>query len=137
MEIHEGDFIISDQKELLQIDRICAMLKGSYWASERKREEIEQSIKNSLCFGVYCAGEQVGFARCVTDYATIYWLCDVIIDDRFRGLGLGKALIGFVQSHESIKHLSGILATRDAHGLYARHGFAVVEEGRYMRKQAK
>jgi predicted N-acetyltransferase YhbS len=70
----------------------------------------------------------------VTDFATIYWLGDVIIDEQYRGIGLGKELVSFVHAHESIKNLSGILATRDAHTLYERHGFVVVDEKRYMRR---
>jgi len=136
MERQINDCIISDDKSLLQIERICALLASSYWANERKREAIERSLEHSLCFGVYRAGEQIGFARCVTDFATIYWLADVIIDERFRGLGLGKELVAAIHAHDSIKNLSGILATRDAHALYARHGFVVVDEKRYMRRPA-
>jgi GNAT superfamily N-acetyltransferase len=136
MEVYSDEFLISDNKTLIQPQRVFEMLQKSYWAGERSLETIKKSIEHSLCFGVYQAGEQVGFARCVTDYATIYWLADVIIDERFRGQGLGKALVAAVHAHESIKHLSGILATRDAHALYERHGFVVVDEKKYMRRPA-
>jgi len=136
MEVYSEEFLISDDKTLIQPQRAFEMLQKSYWAGERNLDTIKKSIENSLCFGVYHAGEQVGFARCVTDYATIYWLADVIIDERFRGQGLGKALVAAVHSHESIKNLSGILATRDAHALYERHGFVGVDEKRYMRRPA-
>lgn len=134
MEIEYQSFIISDQNRLLQIDRICAMLSKSYWAQARSRETIEKSIQHSVCFGAYAEGTQVGFARCVTDYATIFWLCDVIVDEAYRGRGIGKALMEAVSSHEKLQGLSGILMTRDAHGLYAKHGFAIVDPGRTMRK---
>jgi len=134
MEVYSEEFLISDDKTLIQPQRVFEMLQKSYWAGERSLDTIKKSIENSLCFGVYRAGEQVGFARCVTDYATIYWLADVIIDERFRGQGLGKALVAAVHAHESIKHLSGILATRDAHALYERQGFVVVDEKKYMRR---
>ncbi len=134
MELYLKEFLISDDQALLQIERIHAMLSKTYWANERSRATIESSIEYSLCFGVYHAGEQIGFARCVTDYATIYWLADVIIDERFRGQGLGKALVSAVHSHESILGLPGILATRDAHTLYERHGFVIIDEKRYMRR---
>lgn len=136
MEPYLDEFLISDDKTLIQPEIIFELLSKSYWAGERNLETIKKSIENSLCFGVYHAGKQVGFARCVTDYATIYWLADVIIDERFRGRGLGKVLVSAVQSHESIMGLSGILATRDAHALYERHGFVVVDEKRYMRRPA-
>ncbi len=134
MERRIGTALISDDKNLLQIDRICALLKTSYWAGERSRETIERSIANSLCFGVYQNGEQVGFARCVTDYATMYWLADVILDERVRGQGLGKALVDLIVSHELLQGLTGTLATRDAQGLYQRFGFDPID-ARYYRKR--
>ena len=137
MDAKYQSYFISDQKSLLQLDRICAMLATSYWANARSREAIEKSIQHSICFGAYSEGMQVGFARCVTDYATIYWLCDVIVDEAYRGRGIGKALMEAVSSHEQLKGLNGILATRDAHGLYAQHGFTVADPGRFMRKPAQ
>ena len=134
MERRIGTALISDDKNLLQIDRICALLKTSYWAGERSRETIERSIANSLCFGVYQNGEQVGFARCVTDYATMFWLADVILDERVRGQGLGKALVDLIVSHELLQGLVGTLATRDAQGLYQRFGFDPID-ARYYRKR--
>lgn len=134
MERRIGTALISDDKNLLQIDRICALLKTSYWAVERSRETIERSIANSLCFGVYQNGEQVGFARCVTDYATMFWLADVILDERVRGQGLGKALVDLIVSHELLQGLTGTLATRDAQGLYQRFGFDPID-ARYYRKR--
>ena len=134
MERRIGTALISDDKNLLQIDRICALLKTSYWAGERSRETIERSIANSLCFGVYQNGEQVGFARCVTDYATMYWLADVILDERVRGQGLGKALVDRILRHEQLHGLIGMLATRDAQGLYQRFGFDPID-ARYFRKR--
>ena len=134
MERRIGTALISDDKNLLQIDRICALLKTSYWAGERSRETIERSIANSLCFGVYQDGEQVGFARCVTDYATMFWLADVILDERVRGQGLGKALVDLIVSHELLQGLVGTLATRDAQGLYQRFGFDPID-ARYYRKR--
>ena len=137
METEYQSYKISDQTSLLQIDRIHEMLQKSYWAQARSKETIAQSILHSICFGAYCEGVQVGFARCVTDYATIFWLCDVIVDEAYRGRGIGKALMEAVASHEKLQGLSGILMTRDAHGLYAKHGFAIVDAGRTMRKPAQ
>lgn len=79
-------------------------LSKTYWASNRTKETIELSIKNSICYGLYHNNEQVGFARVLTDYATMYWLCDVIIDQAHRGKGLGKK---FVQCITGCSH-SGI-----------------------------
>ena len=136
MEIQLGGFHITDDKTLLQLDRICALLSATYWVGERSREVIERSIQNSLCVGVYHRGEQIAFARCVTDYATIFWLADVIVDERFRGRGVGKAMVSAILSHERLQGVNGILATRDAHSLYEWHGFALVDPTRYMRRNA-
>jgi GNAT superfamily N-acetyltransferase len=127
------DFLISDNKAKLQVDKICELLNNTYWAENRPREIIEKSIANSVCFGVYHNDIQIGFARCVTDYATVYWLADVIINDDFRGHGIGKALTDTVVNYEMFNGCFGVLATRDAHGLYEQYGFVIVD-GKYMRK---
>ncbi|MDR0533985.1 MAG: GNAT family N-acetyltransferase [Verrucomicrobiales bacterium] len=118
------DFTISDDKKLLQFDKIIAMLRNTYWARHRPEEVIRRASKNSLCFGIYTAhGEQVGFARAVTDRATVYWLCDVVIAETRRKQGLGKALVQFITGHPKLQSMTGILRTEDAHGLYAQYGF--------------
>ena len=136
MEWRMDGYFISDNKALIQPERVFDMLSKSYWAADRTLETIQKSIENSLCFGVYQAGEQVGFARCVTDYAVSFMLMDVIIDERCRGRGLGKALVSFILSHEKLQGLTGTLATRDAHTLYERFGFAPVDPKFYMRRPA-
>ena len=133
MEINFKGFLISDDKNKLQIDKVCSLLNNSYWAENRTRDIIEKSIVNSICFGVYHKDIQIGFARCVTDYATVYWLADVIVANEYKKLGIGKALVEAVINHEEIKGCFGILATRDAHGLYEQYGFKLVTD-KYMRK---
>lgn len=94
-----------------------------YWALGRSRNIVEKSIANSLCFGVYAGDQQIGFARVVTDCATFAWLCDVFIDDAYRGQGLGKRLVDTVMAHPELQGLRNfILATRDAHELYRGYG---------------
>ena len=66
-------YILSDDKALLQLDRVCEMLWTTYWAKDRPKGAIAKSIEHSLCFGVYRDGAQVGFARAITDYATMYY----------------------------------------------------------------
>lgn len=130
MDIGDG-YTISCDKAKLDIDKICEMLKSSCWAQDRSRERIEHSIENSLCWGVYCGEEQVGFARAMTDHATVYWLCDVIIDEKHRGRGLGKALVEHIVNSGELAGLRGILGTMDAHGLYEQYGFKKVQD-RFM-----
>ena len=134
MERQFDGFLISDEKGLLQPERIYMMLHDTYWAKERTRETIARAIENSLCFGIYFDGEQIGFARCVSDYATSFLLADVIIDERYRARGLGKALVSTILSHERLQGLTGTLATRDAHGFYAKYGFVPVDPNLYMRR---
>ena len=135
MEVTFKDFLISDDKDQLQIDKICKLLNNSYWAENRAKEIIEKSIVNSICFGVYHNDDQIGFARCVTDYATVYWLADVVIDNEYRKRGIGKALMDVVINYEELKGCFGVLATKDAHGLYEQYGFKLIKD-RYMRKDA-
>jgi GNAT superfamily N-acetyltransferase len=87
-------------------------------------EIVERSVENSMVFGVYHGAEQVGFARVVTDHATFAYLADVFVLETHRGQGLGKWLIEAILSHPDLQGLRRwMLATRDAHELYRRHGF--------------
>jgi len=136
MEIKFKEFIISDDKNKIQLDRVYQLLSTTYWAKERPRNIIVKSITNSFCFGIYLNNNQVGFARCVTDFATVYWLADVIVDHNYRNLGLGKALVEAVVDHEQLKGCFGILATSDAYDLYKQYGFNLVD-GKFMRKSVE
>jgi len=117
------NYLFSDDKSLIQIERVFEMLSTTSFAKNRSKDIIQKSVENSLCFGIYCDGMQIGFARCVTDYAVIYYLCDVVVDEKHRGQGLGKALIKFITEHDSLTPLMGVLGTKDAHGLYEQFGF--------------
>jgi GNAT superfamily N-acetyltransferase len=122
-ESQRGPFRISTNKSLLNVPLIYHWLSTvSYWAPSRSLETVQRSIDNSLCFGVYEAQRQVGFARVVTDYATFAWLCDVFIIEEYRGQGLGKWLIETITAHPLLQSGLFVLATRDAHGLYQRYG---------------
>ena len=129
MQITENDFLFSDQKEFLQIDAIHSYLsKESYWAKNIPLDIVKRSIDNSLCFGIYKKGEQIGFARWVTDKATFGWLCDVYISTAYRGLGLSKKLMAFMIFHPDLQGLRRYqLATLDAHRLYEQYGFKALE----------
>ncbi|WP_238916373.1 GNAT family N-acetyltransferase [Clostridium sp. YIM B02555] len=117
-------YYISKDKSKLQMDMIKNLLKQTYWAADRPEETIIKSIQNSICYGIFKNnGTQVGFARIITDYATTYYLCDVIIDKEHRGKGLGKVLIEFITNDVDLKNLRGLLLTKDAHGLYKQYGF--------------
>ena len=125
----------SDDPARINLDRVCELLGHSYWASDRERAAIAKSIPHSLCYGVYRDGEQVGFARVITDHATIFWLCDVIVDEKHRGHGLGKKFVEFILSSDELQNLNAFLATRDAHSLYEKYGFIRVPD-RFMYRPA-
>ena len=97
----------------------------SYWAKGIPREIVERSIEGSLCFGIYHQTQgQVGFARVVSDKATFAYLADVFVLDAHRGQGLSKRLMQAVMDHPDLQGLRRwLLATWDAHGLYAQFGF--------------
>ena len=125
MEIKENGFIFSDDSNLFDVVAIHHYLSTqSYWAKKIPLEIVEKSISNSLCFGVYKDGKQVGFARWITDRATFAYLCDVYIEEEFRGLGLSKKLMSLMLFHPDLQDLRTYsLATLDAHSLYAQFGF--------------
>ncbi|MFI2633638.1 GNAT family N-acetyltransferase [Streptomyces collinus] len=102
----------------------------AYWALGRTREKQDRAIEGSLNFGVYetVSGKQVAYARVITDRATFGWLCDVYVDPSVRGKGVGGALVAAVRDElRSYGVRRVLLATHDAHEVYARHGFAALE----------
>ncbi len=136
MDFFRANYSISADKDKLDIAYIHQFLSHSYWAEDIPIELVARSIHFSMCFGVYDGAQQVGFARIVTDYATFGYLADVFIDVQHRGRGLSKWLMEVIMEHPQLQGFrSWQLATRDAHGLYARHGFKVPENPeRIMRR---
>ncbi|MFW6120110.1 MAG: GNAT family N-acetyltransferase [Petrotogales bacterium] len=118
------NYTINNEKEKLDQDIIANyIINESYWGSDRTEEQIRKSIKNSLCFGLYTNDEMIGFARVITDYAVLYYLCDVFVVRDYRGKGLGKWLIKTIVNSPYLKNLKGFLNTKDAHSLYNKFGF--------------
>jgi len=132
--MNDDKYYISTDKSKFNIEEIEALLKQSYWANDRSKKTIAKSIENSICYGIYQNEELIGFGRVVTDYSTVYWICDIIIDDNHRGKGLGKRLMEQIMLHEELQGLLGILATKDAHGLYEQYGF-YKEPNKFMMKK--
>lgn len=112
--------------------------RHTYWAKGRPREVMDAAITGSRPYGVYRrdTGEQVAFARVVTDGVTFAWLADVIVDPDLRGQGIGKLLVaGVVADIEPLGLRRTLLATADAHGLYEQFGWQPVnEEYRWMER---
>jgi GNAT superfamily N-acetyltransferase len=122
---------ISADTARVDIDRVHHWLStDAYWAIGRSREKQLRAITGSLNFGAYdsTSGEQVACARIITDHATFAWLCDVYVDPSVRGKGLGTALVAAVRDHlEPLGLRRLLLATHDAHDVYAKLGFESLE----------
>ncbi len=129
MGVHEwtrGDFVISTDRARVDVEAVHRFLQSSYWAAGIPLDVVRRAVEHSLPFGLYRqgTGEQVGFARVTTDFATFAYLADVFISDAVRGQGLGKWLVEAIGGHPELQGLRRwLLATRDAHSLYAQHGF--------------
>ena len=130
MDLKINDFLISDNKAHLYIPAIHEYLtEHTYWAKGRPYNIVARSIENSMCVGAYTrARNQAGFARVITDLSTTYYLCDLFVLPEYQGNGLGKTMVEFIIKHPSLKSLSGLLLTADAHGLYEKYGFEATEE---------
>lgn len=128
--IHKNEFSISTDKSKLDIDAIHDFLSTkAYWSVNVPRARVKTAIENSLCFGVYKHGKQVGFARVITDFAAIAYLGDVYILEEHRGHGLSKWLIQTIMSHPDLQGLRRwILLTKDAHGLYRQFGWTDIAD---------
>lgn len=126
---------VSTDPSLLDVDTVHRWLStDAYWALGRTREVTERALANSLNFGAYDRGALVGYARVVTDRATFAWLCDVYVDPARRGCGIGRTLLEAVAAElAGLEVKRALLATEDAHGIYARYGFEPLgEPSRWM-----
>ena len=100
--IHEP-YSLTDETAQLDFDATVALIQSTYWAATRSREVIEQSLRHSLNFGLFHRGTQVGFARVVTDRATVGYLCDVVIADAHRGQGAGRWMLQCILDHPEMR----------------------------------
>lgn len=136
-EVRRPPYLLSTDKARLQLDMIHGYLREAYWSSGIPRETVQRAIDHSLCFGLYREDRQVGFARVISDQATFAYLSDVFVLAEERGGGLGKWLVRgilncpFFPQKPPIRRW--LLATADAHGLYAQFGFKPLKTPeRYM-----
>ena len=115
---------ISTDTARFDIGLIHEFLRSSYWARNIPRTVVEKAIANSICFGAFADGRQVGFARAITDRATFAYVADVFVVPKHRGRGVSKLLMQAFLEHPDLQGLRRwLLATKDAHGLYAKFGF--------------
>jgi ribosomal protein S18 acetylase RimI-like enzyme len=147
-----GEIIISNDRSLINFDRLSAFIQNAYWGQGRSLETISASFDGSLCFialhsdgdasdgdggdgGEDSGGEQVGFARVITDGAVLGYICDVIVFEEFRGRGISIQIMQAILDHPKLAGLEGfMLATSDAQGLYEKFGFQKLgPDNKYMR----
>ena len=131
MEIIEhsfGNFLITTEKSKMDIDAIHSFLfNHSGWSDNIPFEKVKISIENSLNFGLFHNGKQIGFARVISDFSTIAYLGDIYVLDNYRGQGLSKKLMESVMTHPNLQGLRRwILLTSTADWLYKKYGFTKV-----------
>ncbi len=123
-EWRRGEYVISTDRERIDVDVVHGFLAASYWAKGISRDIVARSIEGALTFGIYRDGRQVGGARVITDYATIGYVADVFVLEEHRGKGLSIWLMETIMAHPRLQGFRiWRLATRDAHGLYEKVGF--------------
>lgn len=130
----QSEFEISFDPARLQRDRMYEYLSQSYWSPKIRREVFDRQIDHSFCVGAYDleSGNQIGFARLVTDYGRFAYLADVYVLPDYQGKGIAQAMVDGLINHDEVKTVGHwILATRDAHTLYEKFGFEPADE-RYM-----
>lgn len=118
---------VSTDKKLLDIPFIHNFTKDIYWTAPRTIEEVQKVIEASFCFGIYLDGNQIGFARVITDYVVFAYLMDVFIDEKYRGKGYASILIEAMITEPELQEVKiWRLATTDAHFLYEKFGFKLL-----------
>jgi GNAT superfamily N-acetyltransferase len=125
-----GEYEIDDAIERIDFAAVHGWLSGSYWSPGISREKVERAARHSsLVIGVYRDDAHVAYARVISDCATFGWLADVFVDEEHRGRGLAKEIVRFALTHpEHQGFRRWMLATRDAHGVYAEVGFEPMDK---------
>lgn len=118
-----GIYEIDDERERTDLRFVLAQLRNAYWSKGRDESIVRESIANSVCFNLSRSGRQVGFARVVTDGATVAYLTDFVIHPSIRGQGLGTCLLESILDDPRFRSTSFLLVTRDAMPFYRRSGF--------------
>jgi GNAT superfamily N-acetyltransferase len=135
MEWRRDGYLISTDRDRLDLEAIWTFLRTSYWSPGIDRATVELAVANSLPFGLYTSeAAQAGFARVVTDRARFAWLADVFVLPQHRGHGLGVWLVETVL--DQVAGIRTVLGTKDAHTLYERFGFRRVDATRMMERPA-
>ena len=129
MSTGHGEYEIAEELVRIDFARVHGWLVNTYWSPGVSREKVERAARNcSLVVGAYQDGEQVGYLRVVSDKTTFAWICDVYVDEAHRGRGIARAMVQFALAHPDHQGLRRwMLATADAHGVYAECGFRPID----------
>jgi GNAT superfamily N-acetyltransferase len=118
------EYELTSDSSRFDVEAIHAFLSSVYWSPGIPRHIVQRAIDNSICFGVLLEGQQIAFARVITDKATFAYIADVYVLEDHRGKGLTRRMMESICAHPELQGLRRMmLATRDAHGLYAKFGF--------------
>lgn len=132
------NLIITSDKNRLDLEFITDFISQTYWAKDRSLETMQTCVDNSLNFGVFLNGKQIGYARVVTDYAQFAYLLDVFIDKKHQGWGYSKMLVKHIIENELLKNVKvWRLSTSDAHELYRKFGFTELSKSENMMELMK
>lgn len=128
----KNNFRISSEKEHVDVDTLQDLVKSSYWAKHRSRAAVEKSVETSLCFSLFRDNEQIGFARVLTDTMAYAIILDMIIQEKFRGQGMGKWLLRCICDHPGVEPLRQVLWTGGGDGFYRKTGFEEMSKLKFM-----
>ena len=117
------DLVVTSDHQAFDLDVIHGFLRTAYWSEGIDRETVARAVANSMGFALFASGDQIGFARVITDYARFAFLCDVFVLPEWRAAGRATWMLKCVFSHPAIRDLSWQLGTKDAHKLYEKFGF--------------
>ena len=128
------ELVISTDPKDIDRERLHAFLsERSYWSMGIERAALDKALEASICFTALMGDEMVGFARVITDGVTMAYLSDVYVEEAYRGKSIGKRLMEAVMSHPDLKNLRRfLLATKDAHSLYAQYGFQPIDDPEFL-----
>lgn len=128
--MNKMDFEIKDGLNNMDFNRVTEMLSKSYWCSNIKIEEVKKGASNSaLNVGVFLKnGNQIGYARVVSDKTRFAYIMDVFVDESYRKNGIGQEIIKYILNHNDLKDVyQWLLITKDAHEVYKKVGFNITK----------
>ena len=123
MEWRQNNYLASDDKALLGISEIVALLNELYPTEDYSSEKVQKIVNNSFCVGLYSDGKLVGFVRIITDKITLSWIKDFIIEKDHRRKGLGSFIMNCLLAHPDLSETDIVLGAQDARDFYKKFGF--------------